>query len=146
MVIDESLRLNPPVSRFDREANKDFEFEGLKVKKGQVFEIPTYPLHHDPDIYPNPDVFDPERFSDENKKTRDSAAFIPFGIGPRSCIGMRFALIEIKLFLSSILLKYRFVPCEKTPVSNFSYFQVIYKNSNLFFFFIICYFLRKRLF
>lgn len=117
MVIDESLRLNPPVTRFDRVANKDIEFEGLKVKKGQVFVVPIYPLHHDPEIFPEPEKFIPERFSDENKKTRDNSAFLPFGIGPRNCIGMRFAMVEMKLLLASILIKYRLVPCDKTPVS-----------------------------
>ena len=116
MVIDETLRISPPSSRFDRVASKDYEFEGLKIKKGQAMVVPIYALHHDPDIYPDPEHFNPERFSDENKKTRDSAAFLPFGIGPRNCIGMRFATIEVKLILTTILSKYRLVPCDKTPV------------------------------
>lgn len=121
MVIDETLRLNPPSSRFDRVASKDYEFgDGLKIKKGQVIVVPINPLHQDPEIYPDPERFDPERFSDENKKTRDNAAFMPFGIGPRNCIGMRFAIIEMKLIFASILVKYRFVPCDKTPVSFYS--------------------------
>ena len=118
MVIDETMRMYPPLVRTDRVCNKDYQYENIKLETGQIWSVPIYALHHDPDIYPNPEKFDPERFSDANKKTRDnSAAFIPFGAGPRSCIGMRFALIEIKLLLSAILRKYTFEKCEKTLVS-----------------------------
>ena len=126
MVIDETLRMYPPASRLDRVASNDYEYEGIKIKKGQVVGVAIYAMHHDPDLYPNPEKFDPNRFSDENKKNRESVAFLPFGAGPRNCIGMRFALIEIKLLLASILSKYRFLPCDKTPVIqlffNFSLF------------------------
>lgn len=127
MVIDESLRLYSPLNRFERVANKDFEFEGVKIKKGQVVVVPVYPLHYDPEIYPDPETFDPERFSDENKKTRDSASFLPFGTGPRICIGMRFALIEIKILLASILSQYRFVTCDRTPVMIFVCYYFFFK-------------------
>ena len=90
---------------------------GLKINKGQIITIPIYALHHDPDIYPNPDEFDPERFNEENRKARENVTYMPFGAGPRNCIAMRFALMEIKLLLSTILSKYRFEKCGKTPVS-----------------------------
>ena len=117
MVIDETLRMYPPANRLDRVANNDYEFEGIKIKKGQVVTVAIHAMHHDPTVYPNPDQFDPNRFSEENKKTRDSASYLPFGAGPRNCIGMRFAVIEMKLLLASILSKYRFLTCDKTPVS-----------------------------
>ena len=116
MVIDETLRMYPPVPRLDRVASNDYEYEGIKLKKGEVVAVAIYAMHHDPSIYPNPEKFDPNRFSEENKKTRDSVTFLPFGTGPRNCIGMRFAVIEMKLLLTSILSKYRFVTCDKTPV------------------------------
>ena len=119
MVIDETLRMYPPATRLERVANNDYEFEGIKIKKGQVIAVSIYAMHHDPTIYPNPDQFDPNRFSEENKKTRDSASYLPFGAGPRNCIGMRFAVIEMKLLLASILSKYRFLTCDKTPVYYF---------------------------
>ena len=116
MVIDETLRMYPPAARTDRVASNDYEYEGIKIKKGQVVTVAIYAIHHDPSIYPNPEQFDPNRFSEENKKTRDSVTFLPFGAGPRNCIGMRFAVIEMKLLLASILSKYRFITCDKTPV------------------------------
>lgn len=115
-VIDETLRMYPPVQRTDRVASCDYTYEGIKINKGQIVTIPIYALHHDASIYPNPDEFRPERFSDSEKKARESVAFCPFGAGPRNCIGMRFAIIEIKLLLASILSKFRFENCDKTLV------------------------------
>lgn len=127
MVIDETLRMYPPANRFERVANKDYEFEGIKIKKDQVVIVPVYPLHYNAEYFSNPEQFIPERFSDEIKKTRDSASFLPFGSGPRACIGMRFALIEMKLLLASILSKYRFSTCEKTPVICFVFLITCFK-------------------
>ena len=87
MVIDETLRLYPAILRMDREATSDYEYNGMKIKKGSLIAIPIYPLHYNPITYPDPEKFDPFRFSDENKKIRDSANYLPFGMGPRNCIG-----------------------------------------------------------
>lgn len=87
MVIDETLRLYPAIIRLDREATSDYEYNGMKIKKGSLIAIPIYSLHYDPNTYPDPEKFDPYRFNDENKKTRDSASYLPFGMGPRNCIG-----------------------------------------------------------
>ena len=59
----------------------------------------------------------PERFSEDAKKSRDNETFLPFGAGQRICIGMRFAVIEMKIVLAELLSKFNFIPCEKTPVS-----------------------------
>ena len=114
MFISETMRMYPPASRTDRVASTDYEYNGMKLDKGQVWSVAIYALHHDPDVYPDPETFDPERFNEENKKSRDSCAFLPFGAGPRNCVGMRFALITIKILLSTILSKYQFTKCEKT--------------------------------
>ena len=116
MVVNETLRMFPPSVRVDRVCNKNYEFGDLKIPKGQIWTVPIWALHHDPDLYPEPENFDPERFNEANKKKRENEAFIPFGAGPRNCIGMRFALLEIKLLLATILSKYKFNKCDQTPV------------------------------
>lgn len=72
-----------------RKALRSYTFEGTKVTipKGQHVYIPVSAIHYDSNIYPNPDVFDPERFSEENVGLRDSMHYLPFGNGPRNCIG-----------------------------------------------------------
>jgi cytochrome P450 family 3 subfamily A len=118
MCIDETLRLYPPFHRVERKATADYEYEGMRIRKAQIVSIPLYALHYDEDLFPNAHEFQPERFSDESKMKREKEAFLTFGAGPRHCIGMRFALMTIKLFYASILSKYRFEKCEKTTVNS----------------------------
>ena len=120
--IDETLRMYPPILRLDRVCTQDYKYENIKIPKGHLWGVSVWAIHHDPEIYPDPYKFDPERFSEDNKKKRENEAFIPFGTGPRNCIGMRFALLEIKLLLASILSKYKFVKCEQTEVKLRFYF------------------------
>jgi len=67
--------------------NYDVPGESLTIEKGQKITIPLYSIHHDPKYYPNPDTFDPERFTEEEKSKRPNGTFLPFGDGPRHCIG-----------------------------------------------------------
>lgn len=85
----ESLRKYPPVPAFRRVCTKKYKVPGTEIvlEEDSTVLIPVYGIHHDPQYYPNPDKFDPERFSDENKKKRHPFAFLPFGEGPRMCIG-----------------------------------------------------------
>ena len=76
--------------------------------------IPTYAIHHDPQYYPDPYKFIPERFNAENKKNRNPYAYMPFGVGPRNCIAMRFAIIEGKCALAHLMHNFRVEPCTKT--------------------------------
>jgi cytochrome P450 family 9 len=69
----------------------------------------------DPKYFPNPEKFDPYRFSDENKGNIQSGTFLPFGIGPRICLGTRYALLELKLLMYKILTKFRIEKCSRTP-------------------------------
>lgn len=92
MVISESLRKWPPAPITDRFCMKDFKYddgEGCQftIEKGRSVWFPIYAFHHDPKYFPNPTKFDPERFSDENKHKINPAAYLPFGSGPRNCIG-----------------------------------------------------------
>jgi cytochrome P450 len=116
MVIDETMRLYPIAAIVERIASNDYEYKSWKLKKDQLIIVPILALHRDPEYHPDPDEFRPERFSEENKAKRENEAFMPFGTGPRNCIGMRFAIIEMKLVLASILSKYCFQTCDQTPV------------------------------
>lgn len=83
---------------------------------GDPIWIPIWSIQRDPQYFPNPEKFDPERFNDENKQKIDPYTFLTFGIGPRSCIGNRFALLEVKAVLFHLLSKFRIVPTEKTDI------------------------------
>lgn len=92
MVISEMLRKWPPALYTDRMCVKDYEVnDGNKrfvIEKGSAVWLPIYPIHRDSKYYPNPEKFDPERFNDRNKGSIVPGTYIPFGIGPRNCIGM----------------------------------------------------------
>ncbi len=78
----ETLRMYGPIFQLMRKASNDYKIPDSKlvIRKGTLILIPTYSIHMDPDNYPQPEIFDPERFSDENKETRHPMAFIPFVI------------------------------------------------------------------
>ncbi|XP_058829926.1 cytochrome P450 9e2-like [Topomyia yanbarensis] len=121
MVVSESLRKWPPVPAIDRLCVQDYEFDdgqGMKftIEKGAAIWLPFHGLHHDPKYYVNPEQFLPERFSDENKANINPNAYLPFGIGPRNCIGSRFALMEVKAIVFYMLMKFSFERTEKTQV------------------------------
>ncbi|XP_048582041.1 cytochrome P450 3A29 [Nematostella vectensis] len=115
-VVNEVLRLHPPVHTMNRECAQACVINGITIPAGMDVTIPFYSLHHDPDAWPEPDKFDPERFRGPAKESRHPFQFIPFGAGPRNCIGMRFALNEVKLVLFQILSKYKFVRSPDTQV------------------------------
>jgi cytochrome P450 family 3 subfamily A len=89
MMIDETLRLYPISQRIERVANDDYEYNGVKIKKGTSWGVCVNALHLDPEIYPDPEKFNPYRFDDNSKKMRDNSAYLPFGAGPRNCVGMK---------------------------------------------------------
>uniref|UniRef100_A0A8W8ME95 Uncharacterized protein n=1 Tax=Magallana gigas TaxID=29159 RepID=A0A8W8ME95_MAGGI len=100
-----------------RLAERDIVIEGYTVPNGTDISFPIYSIHRDPRFWENPTKFDPERFTPENKAKRHPYAYLPFGHGPRSCIDMRLALVEMRLAIVSILQQYRFKTCEETEVS-----------------------------
>ncbi|XP_020294470.1 probable cytochrome P450 6a17 [Pseudomyrmex gracilis] len=117
-VFKETLRKYTPLLFTMRTSTSSYTFDGTKVTipKDQQIWIPIYTLQRDPSIYPDPDVFDPERFSEEAVRARHSMYFIPFGDGPRNCIGARFAIYQTKIGLVKMLRKYKFETCAKTDI------------------------------
>ncbi|KAI0235174.1 hypothetical protein LSAT2_014355 [Lamellibrachia satsuma] len=114
--LQETLRMYPPSVSVIREAYKDVVVSGVVIQKDMTVHIPIYALHHDPEVYPQPDKFDPERFSPEAKAARNPFCYLPFGVGPHSCIGMRLAQQEIKIVMAAVLQRFRFVPCPHTQI------------------------------
>ncbi|PSN29106.1 Cytochrome P450 9e2 [Blattella germanica] len=115
----ESLRLYPPSVAMDRHCVKKYTLPAnppIEVNPGDGLWVPIYALHRDPEHFPNPDAFDPERFSDENKHNIKPSTYIPFGIGPRICIGSRFALMEAKIALVKLLYRFNLKVVSKTPI------------------------------
>uniref|UniRef100_A0A8D0L282 unspecific monooxygenase n=1 Tax=Sphenodon punctatus TaxID=8508 RepID=A0A8D0L282_SPHPU len=116
MAINEILRMYPIGGRIERVSKKDVEINGVTIPKGLVVMIPPSVLHRDPEYWPEPDEFRPERFSKENKETLNPYVYLPFGAGPRNCIGMRFALLTIKVAMVSLLQSFTFRPCKETEI------------------------------
>jgi len=107
MVVDESLRLYPPAWGFSRQALADDRLGGFRLPRGWLAFVIPFVLHRLPAFWPNPDQFDPERFLPERSAERPKFAYIPFGAGPRQCIGNQFALIETQLSLATFAQSYR---------------------------------------
>ncbi|NWV15955.1 CP3A9 protein, partial [Ptilonorhynchus violaceus] len=116
MTVNETLRMYPLGGRIERTCKKDVEINGVVIPKGTVVTIPPYVLHYDPEYWPNPDEFRPERFSKENKESLDPYTYLPFGAGPRNCIGMRFALLTLKVAVVSLLQHFTFQTCKETQI------------------------------
>jgi cytochrome P450 len=107
MVIDEALRLYPPAWGFSRQALGDDEVGGFHVPAGWLVFIIPYVLHRLPAFWDTPDAFDPGRFTPERTAARHKFVYLPFGAGPRQCIGNQFALIEAHLILATLAQRYR---------------------------------------
>ncbi|XP_076416987.1 cytochrome P450 3A25-like isoform X2 [Peromyscus maniculatus bairdii] len=116
MVVNETLRLYPAANRLERISKKDVEINGVFIPKGTVVMVPTYSLHRDPEYWPEPEEFCPERFSKENKGSINPYVYLPFGNGPRNCLGMRFALISMKCAVVRVLQNFTLQPCEQTQI------------------------------
>ncbi|KAH9516231.1 Cytochrome P450 4V2 [Dermatophagoides farinae] len=118
--IKETLRIFPPVLFIARNIREEFQIKGQTLPIGTTVMVLFYQLHRDPKWFPNPEKFDPERFSFEQMNGRHAFSYTPFSAGPRNCIGQRFAMQTAKALLSSILRKYRIesmVPMEKVELA-----------------------------
>nr|QTM97428.1 Cytochrome P450 [Sitophilus oryzae] len=119
-VVNETLRIFPPAAVIRRKCTKTYKVPGTEVviEKGIRVVIPVWGLHRDPDFYQNPEQFNPENFSAENKAKRPDMTFLPFGEGPRMCIGLRLGMFQTKLALIAMLRNFRYTLDRrtKTPV------------------------------
>ncbi|KAK9505907.1 hypothetical protein O3M35_009874 [Rhynocoris fuscipes] len=103
-VIKETLRMYPSVPYISRKLTQDLELDkGVIIPSGVNAVIVPFLVHRNTRFYPNPEVFNPERFSHENSKGRHPYCYIPFSAGPRNCIGQKFAMMELKVVISTIL-------------------------------------------
>ncbi|CAG2100140.1 unnamed protein product [Medioppia subpectinata] len=116
--IAETLRLYNPIAATSRIALDDYKLgnTGLTIPKGMMINFDVHSVHHSPEYYPNPDVWDPERFLPENRDQLVPYTYLPFGLGPRNCVGMRFALMEAKTAVAHLITKYRFKRTANTAV------------------------------
>lgn len=105
-VIQETLRMYPPASFLTRQAKETDQLDGYCIPESTLILISIYMIHHHPEIWDNPDKFDPDRFNSEQVKQQHRSAWIPFGDGQRFCIGKDFALIEAQLALAIIVQRY----------------------------------------
>lgn len=114
MVINECLRMYPPIVLFiSRTCAQDTTVMGQFFPAGAEVLVPVWNVHHDPDLWPEPFKFDPERFSNGLEGIHP-ASYMPFGIGPRMCIGRRFALLELKMAVCKIIRKFKILLCRET--------------------------------
>jgi cytochrome P450 len=102
-VFQESLRLGGPTPGIVRIAREGMEVDGYRVQRGSLLMVGVYALHRDSSLRENPTEFDPDRFSAERSRGRDRWQFVPFGAGPRSCIGEQFAVTAATLELASVV-------------------------------------------
>jgi cytochrome P450 len=112
-VFKEAMRLFPPIPVHSRQATKDTDLgHGYIIPAGTNIFMSVYNLHRDPKHFPDPEKFDPERFTPQNSEGRHPYAYTPFGIGRRMCVGHVFATMEAKTILSTVLRRYRVTEIE----------------------------------
>jgi cytochrome P450 len=115
-VIQESLRLYPPVWALGRKCVQDTELGGHRIPAGSEVLYSIYAVHHDPKVYDNPEAFDPDRWLPERAKQVPRSAFMPFGAGVRNCIGESFSWFETQTVLATLLQRWSVQPVTGEPV------------------------------
>uniref|UniRef100_A0A8D8FLC8 Cytochrome P450 9e2 n=2 Tax=Culex pipiens TaxID=7175 RepID=A0A8D8FLC8_CULPI len=121
MVVSETLRLWPPIGLTNRKCTKDYIMKNndgtqVTLTKGDIIQLPIESIHRDSRFFPEPMRFDPERFSDENCHLLNQDAYMPFGLGPRNCVGSRLALMQAKCILYYLFLNFEVQISSRTDV------------------------------
>lgn len=117
MVVEESLRLYPPIWLFPRDVIEDEEVGGYHLPAGSTIFMCPYATHRHPDFWENPEAFDPERFRPEAVAARDRHCYLPFGFGQRQCIGKHIALLQLQIAVATIVQQVRLDLVPGAPVS-----------------------------
>ena len=108
-VIMETLRMYPPVPIIARQINEDVKLvsENYTIPRGATVAVTTFKIHRRPDYYPDPHVFNPDNFLPEKQQNRHYYSYIPFSAGPRSCVGRKYAMLKLKVLISTILRNFK---------------------------------------
>jgi cytochrome P450 len=117
LVLLETMRLYPPAWALGRQALAEVELGGVRFPGGAEFIMSPWVVHRDPAQFPAPETFDPQRWRDDLQRRLPRFAYFPFGGGPRVCIGNRFAMMEAKLVLATLLQRFRFEPVSQAPLA-----------------------------
>ena len=104
------MRLYPPVGLLAREVLANDQLGGRDIHANDVIFLPLYALHRHALLWDNPNAFNPDRFLPEEVKARDRYAYLPFGAGPRVCVGANFAMMQAQIILGTLLSRFRFEP------------------------------------
>jgi cytochrome P450 len=109
-ILEESMRLYPPVGLLAREVLAGDRLAGREIQANDVIFLPLYALHRHAMLWKDPNAFDPDRFLPEQVKARDRYAYLPFGAGPRVCVGANFAMMQAQIILGTLLSRFHFDP------------------------------------